>query len=100
MTVARSLGVERQAAARYSLFLLAPAVSGAGLVQIVDAAVTGTPLGDIPLLVGATLIAAAVGAAAVRWLLSFVAHHSLAAFAFYRVAAGTLALILLFALRA
>ena len=100
MSVARGLGVERQAAARFSLFLLAPAVAGAALVQFVDVAISGKPIGDIPLLIGATLVAAVVGAAAVRWLLGFVARHSLAAFAIYRVAAGALALILLLTLRA
>lgn len=98
MTVARGLGVERESAARFSLFLLAPAVAGASLVQFVDAVVSGTPLGDIPLLIGATLVAAVVGAAAVRWLLRFVARHSLVAFAAYRVGAGILALVLLLTL--
>jgi undecaprenyl-diphosphatase len=100
MTVARGLGVERQAAARFSLFLLAPAVAGAGLVQFADIMARGSLPGDIPLLVGATLVAAVVGAVAVRWLLRFVARHSLIAFAAYRVGAGALALFLLLALRA
>ena len=100
MTVARGLGVDRQAAARFSLFLLAPAVAGAGLVQFVDIIVGGSPPRSIPLLVGASLVAAVGGAAAVRWLLRFVARHSLIAFAVYRVGAGALALILLLTLRA
>ncbi len=99
MSVARAFGVERQAAARFSLFLLAPAVAGAGLVQCVDLAGRGLSPSDIPLLIGATLVAAVVGAAAVRWLLRFVARHSLAAFAVYRVGAGALALILLLTMR-
>ena len=97
MTVARGLGVERPAAARFSLFLLAPAVAGAGLVQILDAVASGNSPGDIPLLIVATLVAAVVGAVAVRWLLGFVARRSLAAFAVYRVGAGAVALILLLA---
>lgn len=100
MTVARGLGVERQAAARFSLFLLAPAVAGAGLVQFADVMARGSLPGDFALLVGATLVAAVVGAVAVRWLLRFVARHSLIAFAAYRVGAGALALFLLLALRA
>ncbi len=100
MTVARGLGVEREAAARFSLFLLAPAVAGAGLVQFLDVAISGNSIGDISLLIGATLVAAVVGAAAVRWLLRFVARHSLIAFAAYRVGAGSLALILLLTLHA
>ncbi len=100
MTVARGLGVEREAAARFSLFLLAPAVAGAGLVQLLDVAISGKPIGDVTLLIGATLVAAVVGAAAVRWLLRFVARHSLIAFAAYRVGAGALALIVLLTLRA
>lgn len=99
MTVARGLGVERPAAARFSLFLLAPAVAGAGLVQFVDAAAGGRAPDNLPLLIGATLVAAVVGAVAVRWLLRFVARRSLAAFAIYRVGGGALALILLLTLR-
>lgn len=99
MTVARGLGVNRQAAAKFSLLLLAPAVAGAGLVQFGDAMASGYPLADVPLLIGATLVAAVVGVAAVRWLLGFVARRSLAAFAVYRMGVGALALILLFTLR-
>ena len=49
-------------------------------------------------MIGATLVAAVVGVAAVRWLLGFVERRSLAAFAVYRVGAGALALILLLTL--
>ncbi len=95
MTVARALGVERPAAARFSLLLVAPVVAGVGAVRLVDAARSAEPIGDPWLLLAATLVAAGVGALTVPWLLRFVTRQSLAVFAVYRVAAGAAALVML-----
>ena len=95
MTAGRALGIERHAAARYSMLLVTPVVLGAGLVQLVTAAAEGHLQGQVgPLLAGAA-VATVVGALAVRWLLWFVARHSLLAFALYRVALGVATLGLL-----
>ena len=95
MTTGRALGIERRAAARYSMLLATPVVLGAGLVQLVEAAAEGRLQGQLgPLLAGAA-VAAVAGALAVRWLLWFVARHSLLIFALYRVALGAAALALL-----
>jgi len=100
MTVARSFGVIRPTAARFSFLLMAPAVAGAGVVQIFDVIQGNEPLGDVGLLLAGTLIATVVGVLVVRGLLAFLHRYSLAVFAAYRVVAGVVALSILLATRA
>ena len=95
MTVARLMGVERQAGARFSLLLLTPIVLAIGIAEL--AAVAGTEAMESvagALVVGA-LTAGLVGVAVIRVLLWFVAAHSLAVFGAYRVALGAAALAVL-----
>ena len=101
MTVARGLGVEREAAARFSLFLLAPAVAGCGSGSVfgrgdqrqADRRHPAAHRGD-------ACRGSGGGQQPCGWLLRFVARHSLIAFAAYRMGAGALALILLLTLHA
>ncbi len=95
MTVARLLGVERHAGARFSLLLLTPIVLAIGIVEL--ASVTGTETFESvagALVVGA-LTAGLVGVVVIRVLLWFVAAHSLLVFGAYRVALGAAALVVL-----
>ena len=95
MTVARFLGVERQAGARFSLLLLTPIVFAIGIAEL--SAVAGTEALESvagALVVGA-LTAGLVGVVVIRVLLWFVAAHSLAVFGAYRVALGAAALVVL-----
>ena len=95
MTVGRSLGVDRSAAARFSLLLMGPAVAGAGLMQLIDALQTDEMIGNVWLLAVGVLVAAVVGTMTVRWLLGFVERHSLGLFALYRVVMGVVVLVVL-----
>ncbi len=87
-------GLERPAAARFSFLMSVPVMLAAGLYKGRDllalpdvAALAG------PLLAGA-LAAAVVGYLTIRWLLGYVARHSMRGFAVYLLAAGLLALLL------
>jgi len=86
------LGLDRVAATRISFFLSIPALMAAGLYQLPDALDGSIPVG--PMVVG-TVVAFVVAYASIAWLLKFVAHHSIAWFVPYRVALGTLILVLL-----
>ncbi|OYD70480.1 undecaprenyl-diphosphate phosphatase [Rhodococcus sp. OK302] len=91
------LGLTREAAARYSFLLAIPAVLASGLFSLPDAF---EPAGDGlnasgPQLLVATVIAFAVGYAAIAWLLKFVVNHSMYWFVGYRIALGVLVLALL-----
>ena len=91
------LGLTREAAARYSFLLAIPAVVASGLFSLPDAF---EPVGEGlnasgPQLLVATVIAFAVGYAAIAWLLRFVVDHSMYWFVGYRVALGAVVLVLL-----
>ena len=85
-------GLDRVTATRLSFFLSIPALLAAGIFELKDA--LG---GDIP--IGVTLVGTAVSFvvayATVAWLLRFVAHHPITWFVPYRVALGTILIVLL-----
>jgi len=78
-------GLDRVASTRLSFFLGIPALVAAGGYQLKDAVVGG--VGWIPTLV-ATIVSFVVAYVSIAWLLRFVAGHSIAVFAGYRVALG------------
>jgi undecaprenyl-diphosphatase len=91
------LGLDRELAARFGFLLAIPAVFASGLFSLPDAfhpVGEGMSAGGPQLLV-ATLIAFVVGFAAVSWFLRFLVRHSMYWFVAYRVALGTVMLILL-----
>lgn len=91
------LGLEREAAVRFSFLLAIPAVTASGLFSLPDAfepAGEGLNASGAQLLV-ATLIAFAAGYASVAWLLRFVSNHSLYWFVGYRIVLGLIVMGLL-----
>ncbi|MGW5311260.1 undecaprenyl-diphosphate phosphatase [Nocardia thailandica] len=84
------LGLQREAAVRFSFLLAIPAVTASGLFSIPDAfepAGEGLTASGAQLLV-ATLVSFVVGYASVAWLLKFVGKHSLNWFVGYRIVLG------------
>jgi len=93
ITVGLALGFNREAATRYAFLLAIPAVLGAGLYEL-------NKIGDADSVsagptVVATIISFLVGYAVISWLLRWVSSRSYAPFVFYRIALGSLVLILL-----
>ncbi|MGC5259083.1 undecaprenyl-diphosphate phosphatase [Gordonia sp. DT218] len=84
------LGLEREAAFRFSFLLAIPAVTASGLFSLPDAfdpSGEGMEASGSQLLV-ATLIAFVIGYASIAWLLRFVSAHSMNWFGAYRVILG------------
>jgi undecaprenyl-diphosphatase len=80
-----SQGMSRYAAARFSFLLSMPVIFGAGMKKMFDAYESGVSTHDwLVMLTGATT-AALVGYFAIRVLLKYFEHHSLNAFAYYRL---------------
>ena len=78
-------GIRRDEAARFSFLLSAPAIFGAGLLQLVDVAQNdmGQIAGNLlPLLVG-FVVSAVVGMLAIRFLLSYLRNRTLYIFSIY-----------------
>jgi undecaprenyl-diphosphatase len=87
-------GFEREAAARFSFLLSIPAVSVAGIYELVKQRDALSAMGFVPLLI-ATSAAFVVGYASIDFLLKFLRTRTTAAFVVYRVALGALLLFLL-----
>ena len=96
MTAGLLLGLARPAAARFSFLLAIPAVVASGLFQL-EGIISGEEGGDEPIgyVLLATAISFVVGYAAIAWLLRYLAHHGVGLVVIYRVALGTLVLVLI-----
>jgi undecaprenyl-diphosphatase len=92
ITVGLLRDLDRVTATRLSFFLAIPALVGAGVLELGE--VRGSDSVSTAALVVGTGVSFLVAYAAVAWLLRFVARHSLMAFVWYRLAAGTLIIIL------
>jgi undecaprenyl-diphosphatase len=97
ITAGLFLGLERAAAARFSFLLSIPAVVLSGLFQLY-----GVLSGEVPdmgagSLIAATLLAFVTGYAAIAFLLRYLVTHTMTVFVAYRVALGTVVLVLAFA---
>jgi undecaprenyl-diphosphatase len=89
-------GLNRETAARYSFLLSVPAISAAGVYQLVKARheLLATSHDSANLIV-ALVASGLVGYAAIGWLLSFLRSHSTMIFVLYRLALGGLLIYLL-----
>ena len=97
IAMGRLLGYTREAALRYSFLLALPAVFGSGLYELKDALSSdSTPnVFTIPETLVATGVAFVIGYIVIAWLLKFVSTKSFRPFIVYRVALGSVLLILL-----
>lgn len=88
-------GFDRVTATRLSFFLSIPALMAAGILQVVTrASDIGERVGWLPTIV-ATVVSFLVAYVAVAWLLKFIAHHTFKSFIVYRVALGSILVVLL-----
>ncbi len=89
------LGLERQAAARFSFLLAMPIVLGAslktGASMLADGGSTTSP-GTLPLVVG-IVVAAIAGYAVIALFLRYLQRATLAPFVYYRFACGIIVLV-------
>ena len=97
IAMGRFLGYSRQAALRYSFLLALPAVFGSGFYELKGALANGGDTGTFTIseTLLATGIAFVIGYAVIAWLLKFVSTKSFAPFIIYRIALGSLLLVLL-----
>jgi undecaprenyl-diphosphatase len=89
---ALTMGVERRTAAEYSFFLAIPTMMGATTLalwkarhELGDAQLTAIGIGFV--------ISFLVAIVVIRWFLNVVTRHGFAPFAWYRIVAGSIALI-------
>ncbi|WP_134700209.1 undecaprenyl-diphosphate phosphatase [Ammoniphilus sp. YIM 78166] len=96
LTIAGSLfmGIQKEAAARFSFLLSLPAIFGACLLQGKKLVTNESEvIGLFPLLIG-TFAAAIAGYIAVRWMLNILKRGSLKSFAYYVWGVGGIIIVL------
>jgi undecaprenyl-diphosphatase len=91
-------GFDRPSAARFAFLMSIPIMLGAGGYQMIDVARLPGLADFLQALVVGFVTAAIVGWFAVRWLLGYLAGHSLYVFSAYCAAVGTIVLIFHFTL--
>ncbi len=89
-------GLNRQTATAYSFYLSIPILVMASALKLLKhadqlSAVSGGPIG---LLIG-LVVAFLTALASISWLLGYISGHNFRPFAYYRIAAGTLIVVLL-----
>jgi undecaprenyl-diphosphatase len=95
ITAGRYLGLDRDAAARFSFLLLIPIVAGATVFKAASSIQEGLPSGVAgPMIVG-TIAAAISGYLAIAFLLRLVRTSSYRPFVYYRYAAGIAILLII-----
>lgn len=94
MTMGLAFGLSREAAARFSFLLSAPIIAGAGAKQALDLWERGIAASELSAYALGIAAAALSGYLAIRWLLAYVARHSLLPFVVYRVVAGAAVIVL------
>ena len=95
ITAGRFLGLNRDAAARFSFLMLAPITAGAVVYKAAKAVSDGLPHGVAGPMVAGTIAAAVSGYFAIAWLLSILRRHSYDPFVIYRIAVGVFVLSLI-----
>jgi undecaprenyl-diphosphatase len=93
----RFMGYSREAALRYSFLLALPAVFGSGLYELRGALgeTASERVFSLPETFTATAVAFVIGYAVIAWLLKYVTTKSFAPFIIYRIALGSLLILLL-----
>ena len=85
---------DRPAATRFAFLMSAPVMLAAGTYEILGVFQRGGLGGLLPVLPWGLLIAAVSGWFSIRWLIGFVSHHRLYAFAGYCLVLGLVCLVL------
>jgi undecaprenyl-diphosphatase len=85
------LGLSRKAATEFSFYLAIPTLIGAGVYSLYKERAL-LSLADLPLF-GVGLVVSFISAwLCIRWLLRYIATHSFAGFAYYRIVFGVVVL--------
>lgn len=96
ITAGRLMGYDRPSAARYSFLLAIPAVFGSGLYELYSALTDdGTGGLNWAATLIATVIAFGSGLAVIAFLMRYIEKGSFMPFVLYRIALGTLVIVLL-----
>lgn len=94
ITAGLIMGLDREAAARFSFLLSVPAIVLSGLFELAKEVGSGSGGAGWTSIIVATIVSFVVGYASIAFLLKWLARHTLYIFVVYRVALGVIVLVL------
>jgi undecaprenyl-diphosphatase len=95
ITLGLFLGLRREEAARFSFLMSVPITAAAALLSLAEAFGSGIDAHDALLFLVGSITSGVVGYMAIRFLLAYLAGHSLLVFAYYRFALAAVVVVLL-----
>ena len=97
ISLAMLMGIRREAAARFTFLMSIPAVVAAAAKESLDVAKIGIDASAAGIFLVGAAVAGVVGYLSVKYLIQYLANHSLDAFAYYRFALTAAVLVWLIA---
>ncbi len=95
ITLGLFLGLRRDEAARFSFLMSVPITTAAALLSLTDLVGRGIDAHEALLFFAGSVCSGVVGYLAIRFLLAYLAGHSLRVFAYYRFALAAVVVVLL-----
>jgi undecaprenyl-diphosphatase len=95
ITLGLFLGLRRDEAARFSFLMSVPITAAAAILSLSDIAGRGMDGNEVVLFLAGSVTSGVVGYLAIRFLLNYLAGHSLRVFSYYRFALAAVVVFLL-----
>ena len=93
IAAARTLGIERENAAKFSFFLSAPVVCGAVVLELLDKATWAVILAEPLTFILGIVISFIIGLICIKYLLKYLQKHNFKIFMIYRIAMAIIVLL-------
>ena len=93
IAAARTLGIERENAAKFSFYLSAPVVCGAVVLELLDKATWSVILMEPLTFIVGILISFVVGLICIKYLLKYLQKHNFKIFMIYRIILAVIVLV-------
>ena len=93
IAAARTLGIERENAAKFSFFLSAPVVCGAVVLELLDKATWAVILAEPLAFILGIVISFIIGLICIKYLLKYLQKHNFKIFMVYRIAMAIIVLL-------
>lgn len=85
IAAARTLGIERENAAKFSFYLSAPVVCGAVVLELLDSKTWSIILAEPITFILGILISFVIGLICIKYLLKYLQNHNFKVFMIYRI---------------
>lgn len=93
IAAARTLGIDRESAAKFSFYLSAPVVCGAVVLELLDTATWSIIAANLSTFILGIVIAFVIGLLCIKYLLKYLQKHNFKVFMIYRIIIAIIVII-------